>query len=69
MEDLTGMPFTQSRGVSDSYRWFAPELCSAPGVLSCASDVFAFSMTALEVRLCHTASIFFLVLMHLNVSL
>ncbi|KAL5528090.1 hypothetical protein ACEPAF_7226 [Sanghuangporus sanghuang] len=48
MEDLTGMPFTQSRGVSDSYRWFAPELCSAPGVLSTASDVFAYSMTVLE---------------------
>lgn len=48
MEDLTGMPFTQSRGVSESYRWFAPELCSAPGVLSPASDVFAYSMTVLE---------------------
>ncbi|KAH8119614.1 kinase-like protein [Phellopilus nigrolimitatus] len=50
MEDITGVPFTQSRGVSESYRWFAPELCSAPGILSPASDVFAFSMTVLEVR-------------------
>lgn len=49
MEDLTGMPFTQSRGVSDSYRWFAPELCCAPGILSTASDVFAYGMTLLEV--------------------
>ena len=49
MEDLTGMPFTQSRGVSDSYRWFAPELCCAPGILSTASDVFAYAMTVLEV--------------------
>ena len=49
MEDLTGMPFTQSRGVSDSYRWFAPELCCAPGTLSPASDIFAFAMTVLEV--------------------
>ena len=51
MEDLTGVPFTQSRGISDSYRWFAPELCSAPGILSTASDVFAYAMTVLEVRL------------------
>jgi len=49
MEDMTGMPFTQSRGVSDSYRWFAPELCSAPGVLSVYSDVFSYAMTVLEV--------------------
>ena len=51
MEDLTGMPFTQSRGVSDSYRWFAPELCCSPGILSTASDVFAYAMTVLEVCL------------------
>ena len=50
MEDLTGVPFTQTRGVSDSYRWFAPELCSSPGVLSPASDIFALAMTMLEVR-------------------
>ncbi|KAL5500981.1 hypothetical protein ACEPAH_9368 [Sanghuangporus vaninii] len=48
MENLTGMPFTQSSGVSESYRWFAPELCSAPGILSPASDVFAFAMTVIE---------------------
>ncbi|OCB91948.1 kinase-like protein [Sanghuangporus baumii] len=48
MESLTGMPFTQSSGVSESYRWFAPELCSAPGILSLASDVFAFAMTVIE---------------------
>lgn len=54
MEDITGMPFTQSRGVSDSYRWFAPELCCFPGVISTRSDVFAFAMTALEVCLIPT---------------
>ncbi|OCB91594.1 kinase-like protein [Sanghuangporus baumii] len=48
MENLTGMPFTQSSGVSESYRWFAPELCSAPGILSPASDMFAFAMTVVE---------------------
>ncbi|EJD03395.1 kinase-like protein [Fomitiporia mediterranea MF3/22] len=47
MEDLTDMPFTQLRGMSESYRWFAPELCSE-GVLNPASDVFAYSMTVLE---------------------
>ncbi|KAI5115920.1 hypothetical protein M0805_005351 [Coniferiporia weirii] len=48
MEEMTGMPFTQSRGISESYRWFAPELCSATGILSPAADVFAYGMTVLE---------------------
>lgn len=48
VEDITGIPFTQSRGVSDSYRWFAPEVCVGQGVLSISSDVYAFAMTALE---------------------
>ncbi|THH05036.1 hypothetical protein EW145_g5090 [Phellinidium pouzarii] len=48
MEDLTGMPFTQSRGISESYRWFAPELCSETGILSPSADVFAYAMTVLE---------------------
>ncbi|EJD03397.1 kinase-like protein [Fomitiporia mediterranea MF3/22] len=50
IEDLTGMPFTQSQGMSESYRWFAPELCYAPGVLSLESDIYAYSMTVLEAR-------------------
>lgn len=49
MEELTGVPFTQTRGLSDSYRWFAPELCTTNGTLSPASDVFSYSMTVLEV--------------------
>jgi len=48
LENVTGTPFTQSKGISDSYRWFAPEVCSAPGVLSPESDIFAFAMTILE---------------------
>ncbi|KAJ7047565.1 kinase-like domain-containing protein [Mycena alexandri] len=48
MEDITGVPFSQSRGVSDSYRWFAPELCVGPGVLSLGSDIYAYAMTVLE---------------------
>jgi len=49
LEDLTGTPFTQSRGISDSYRWFAPELCTHPGNLTTASDMFSFAMTILEI--------------------
>jgi Protein tyrosine and serine/threonine kinase len=49
VEDITGVPFTQSHGVSESYRWFAPELCVGQGVLSTSADIYAFSMTVLEV--------------------
>lgn len=48
VEDITGVPFSQSNGVSDSYRWFAPELCIGPGVLSISSDIYAYGMTMLE---------------------
>jgi len=48
VEDITGIPFSQSRGVSDSYRWFAPEVCIGQGVLSLSSDVYAYGMTVLE---------------------
>lgn len=49
IEDLTGVPFTQSKGVSESYRWFAPEMCCSPGIVSTSSDIFSFAMTVLEV--------------------
>ncbi|KAJ7833647.1 kinase-like domain-containing protein [Mycena olivaceomarginata] len=49
VEDITGIPFSQSRGVSDSYRWFAPEVCIGEGVLSLRSDVYAYGMTVLEI--------------------
>jgi len=48
VEDIAGTPFTQSLGVSDSYRWFAPEVCVGQGVLSSSSDVYMFAMTVLE---------------------
>jgi serine/threonine protein kinase len=48
VEDITGIPFTQSRGVADSYRWFAPEVCVGQGVLSTYSDIYAYGMTVLE---------------------
>ncbi|KAF5352122.1 hypothetical protein D9757_013277 [Collybiopsis confluens] len=49
VEDITGIPFTQSRGVSDSYRWFAPEVCKGQGVLSASSDIYALGMTIIEI--------------------
>ncbi|EPQ59367.1 kinase-like protein [Gloeophyllum trabeum ATCC 11539] len=48
VEDITGVPFTQSRGVSDSYRWFAPELCIGQGILTLQADIYAYGMTVLE---------------------
>ncbi|KAG7445880.1 kinase-like protein [Guyanagaster necrorhizus] len=48
VEDITGIPFTQSRGVADSYRWFAPEVCVGQGVLSPYSDIYAYGMVVLE---------------------
>lgn len=50
VEDVTGVPFTQSRGVSESYRWFAPEQCVGDGTLSFKSDTYAYAMTVLEVN-------------------
>ncbi|KAJ7877529.1 hypothetical protein B0H14DRAFT_2185598, partial [Mycena olivaceomarginata] len=35
--------------VSDSCRWFAPEVCIGQGVLSLCSDVYAYGMTVLEI--------------------
>lgn len=48
LQNVTGVPFTQSKGISESYRWFAPELATEPGELSTYSDVFSFAMTILE---------------------
>ncbi|KAJ6530684.1 kinase-like domain-containing protein [Mycena capillaripes] len=50
VEDITGIPFSHSRGagVSDSYRWCAPEVCTGQDVLSLSSDVYAYGMTVLE---------------------
>ncbi|ESK87053.1 tkl tkl-ccin protein kinase [Moniliophthora roreri MCA 2997] len=48
VEDVAGVPFTQSRGLDDSYRWFAPEVCIGESTVSLASDIYAWSMSALE---------------------
>ena len=49
LEDIGGAAFTQSQLAPQSYRWFAPELCYPPGVISLASDIYAFGMTILEI--------------------
>ena len=49
LENLNGEQFTQSRGVSESFRWFAPEVCNPPYTTSRASDIFSYAMTVLEV--------------------
>ena len=48
LDDITDVP--KLEGVSHPYRWFAPELCCTPGVISTYSDVYAFGMTVIEVR-------------------
>ncbi|KAL5514114.1 hypothetical protein ACEPAG_2875 [Sanghuangporus baumii] len=48
MENVTGVQITHTSGISESYRWSAPELCSDPYILTTASDVFAFAMTVIE---------------------
>ncbi|KAH7930251.1 kinase-like protein [Leucogyrophana mollusca] len=48
IEDITGEPVTQSTGVSNSHRWLSPELCFDNSKMNIASDVYAYSMTVLE---------------------
>ncbi|KAG0705465.1 kinase-like domain-containing protein [Suillus ampliporus] len=49
LEDVTGVNFTMSAGVSNSQRWLAPELCCDGGMLTTQSDIFAYGMTVLEI--------------------
>ncbi|KZT39669.1 kinase-like protein [Sistotremastrum suecicum HHB10207 ss-3] len=49
LENVTEVPFTQSKSFSDSFRYLAPEMCDDPPVLSPAADIYAFSMTLLEI--------------------
>ena len=49
MEDPGDVTFAENDYLTDSQRFFAPELCSANGVLSVRSDIFAYGMTVLEV--------------------
>lgn len=39
VEDISGAPLTQSRGVSDLCRWFAPELLMGQAVLTTSTDM------------------------------
>ncbi|KAG2152023.1 kinase-like domain-containing protein [Suillus cothurnatus] len=49
LEDVSGVNFTMSAGVSNSQRWLAPELCCDGGMLTTQSDIFAYGMTILEI--------------------
>ncbi|KAF5333294.1 hypothetical protein D9611_002226 [Ephemerocybe angulata] len=49
INDVSGAPFTQSSIVADSFRYFAPEVCTGSGVMSTMADIYALSMTVLEV--------------------
>jgi hypothetical protein len=49
LEDVAVTPSSQSLGSGVSHRWFAPEVFIGQGVLSLASDIYAYGMTALEV--------------------
>lgn len=48
MEDITSVPFTESSGIPDVFRWCAPELLSTERRLAPPADIYAFGMTVLE---------------------
>jgi hypothetical protein len=50
VEEMNGAPVTQSKGVSDSCRYTACEQLMGSVHMSPATDVWAFAMTALQVR-------------------
>ncbi|KAK2465787.1 hypothetical protein APHAL10511_002331 [Amanita phalloides] len=45
---LEGNQVTQTVGLSDAYRWSAPEMCMDPATVSTKSDIYSFGMTILE---------------------
>ncbi|KAF9013352.1 kinase-like domain-containing protein [Cyathus striatus] len=49
IHDVSGIPFTQSSGVAESYRFFAPEIILGNGILSTTTDIYALAMTILEI--------------------
>ncbi|TEB35454.1 kinase-like protein [Coprinellus micaceus] len=49
INDVAGTPFTQSSIVADSFRYFAPEVCTGSGVMSTMADIYALGMTVLEI--------------------
>ncbi|KAJ3547750.1 hypothetical protein NMY22_g1528 [Coprinellus aureogranulatus] len=48
INDVSGTPFTQSSIVADSFRYFAPEVCTGSNIMSTMGDVYALGMTVLE---------------------
>lgn len=55
VEDMSGAPFTQSKGVSESCRWLAPELLMGENAtMTTSSDIWSLGMTILELLTgCH----------------
>jgi serine/threonine protein kinase len=54
LEKLADTMYTASNGAGATFRWMAPELQSDGAVLERSADVYAWGMTALEVRLNYT---------------
>ncbi|THU97858.1 kinase-like protein [Dendrothele bispora CBS 962.96] len=48
LQDVNGVPLTQSGGMSHAPRWFAPEVWTDGGKLSSMSDIYSYGMTVLE---------------------
>lgn len=49
INDVSGTPFTQSSIVADSFRYFAPEVCTGSGIMSTMADIYSLGMTVLEI--------------------
>ena len=47
MEDISNAPYPESCGISDVYRYCAPEVLDGRG-RSPSSDIYAFAMTVIE---------------------
>lgn len=50
LEKLADTMYTASNGAGAAFRWMAPELQSDGAVMERSADVYAWGMTALEVR-------------------
>jgi serine/threonine protein kinase len=57
VEDMNGAMYTQSKGVSDTCRFTAPELLMGENPMTTGSDIWSFGMTALQVYKHHSGII------------
>jgi len=48
MHDITGAPVSDVQGLPDSYKWLAPEVIFAEGIMSTRSDIYSFAITVIE---------------------